>query len=149
MSTWKKAVAYRKLADGRIQVKTTGSATKRANPARKRATTKRATTKRKKRTKNVAMGYFDAHGFHPIRSSSDYDESRVGETSSYSRKTKRKATASRASKLAKNRARAGGPLPKLNPARKKKRKVSAALLAILAKGRAKRMANLRAAKRNR
>ena len=31
------------------------------------------------RVKNVAAGFYDAHGFHPIRSSADYDPDRAGD----------------------------------------------------------------------
>ena len=126
MATWKKATAYRVLADGRVQVKT---APARKNPAKKR------------RRKNVEKGFFDAYGFHPIRSSSDYDESRVGETSGYARKSKAKSAASRAKRLAANRAKAYGKRP--NPAKKKGTYTRAMMLANLARGRAKRAANLK------
>lgn len=45
------------------------------------------------RVKNIQQGFVDATGFHPIRSSSDYDSGRTGETKK--RKTKAKATTKR------------------------------------------------------
>jgi hypothetical protein len=42
------------------------------------------------RVKNVAAGYVDATGFHPIRSSSDYDPSRLSDEKVASREKKRK-----------------------------------------------------------
>jgi hypothetical protein len=39
----------------------------------------------RKRLKNVEMGFYDAHGFHPIRASRDYDPDRVDELYRYGR----------------------------------------------------------------
>jgi hypothetical protein len=43
------------------------------------------------RHRNVAQGYYDGTGFHPIRKSSDYDPDRVGELYQYRPKKKRLA----------------------------------------------------------
>ena len=38
--------------------------------------------------KNIAMGFYDAKGFHPIRKSADYDPDRVDELYKYGRRGK-------------------------------------------------------------
>jgi hypothetical protein len=35
------------------------------------------------RVKNIAAGYYDSTGFHPIRASQDYDPGRIGEAEKY------------------------------------------------------------------
>lgn len=54
------------------------------------------------RVKNIAAGFWDDTGFHPIRSSYDHDPSRVGEDKSRAKgkKKAKKKTAKRASKRA-------------------------------------------------
>jgi hypothetical protein len=44
-----------------------------------------------KRRKNVEMGFYDETGFHPIRASADYSESRGSYKTRRTRKTQRKA----------------------------------------------------------
>ncbi len=53
--------------------------------------------KTSKKRRNVSEGFYDSSGFHPIRSSSDYDPGIAGETGRASRKTrsKKKVTAKR------------------------------------------------------
>ena len=47
------------------------------------------------RVKNIAAGFYDSAGFHPVRSSSDYDPDRAGDSySQRSPKAKRKKKAS-------------------------------------------------------
>lgn len=58
------------------------------------------------RVKNIAAGFYDATGFHPIRSSSDYDADRAGDDYSERRrkpaaKRKKKATGRKAKPKAK------------------------------------------------
>ena len=49
-------------------------------------------------TKNVEMGFTDATGFHPIRSSSDYKPYRAGEFPKQGKSTKERKAASRRAK---------------------------------------------------
>jgi len=44
------------------------------------------------RRRNVAQGYYDGTGFHPIRSSFDYDPDRVDESYQYKPKAKKRRT---------------------------------------------------------
>ena len=50
------------------------------------------------RKRNVAMGFYDATGFHPLRSSPDYDPDRAGDDYSDTPKRKRKAKTKRRGK---------------------------------------------------
>jgi hypothetical protein len=56
------------------------------------------------RVKNIQAGYVDSQGFHPIRSSVDYDPDRAGDY--YSQKPKKKAKRKTAAK-----GRTKNPLP--------------------------------------
>ena len=48
--------------------------------------------------RNMAQGFFDQSGvFHPIRSSGDYDSSRVGESKKKKKTTKKRAKATKKS----------------------------------------------------
>jgi len=63
---WVPCHAYRKLADGTVQVLTEADGTREANTG-------------KKRIPNVAEGFFANGVFHPIRASWDYDRRRAKE----------------------------------------------------------------------
>jgi hypothetical protein len=64
------------------------------------------------RVKNVAAGFYDSSGFHPIRSSSDYDPDRAGDQYSQRRpaaKRKKKATGRKSKPKARKHARRARP----------------------------------------
>jgi hypothetical protein len=69
--TWLMANPWAWLVIGFIvyQVATSGSDDSQAQPRRRNST----------RRRNVAQGYYDQTGFHPIRSSPDYDPDRAGD----------------------------------------------------------------------
>lgn len=71
------------------------------------------------RVKNIAAGFYDATGFHPIRSSSDYDPDRAGDEYSQRRpKAKRKKKRIGKKPKARKRARrktASMPAPGFSP----------------------------------
>lgn len=78
------------------RVKKSSSAPKRnAKPTAK----KKANSKAPPR-KNVEMGFWDDTGFHPIRASSDYDDSRAGSYSRSVKSMKRRAKATHAKRSA-------------------------------------------------
>lgn len=78
----------RRKAIGRITV--THDAQGRKLKSKKQAMA-RAKTIARKYMNNVEQGFYDSTGFHPIRSSRDYDSSRVQHGSEPKRKTKKKA----------------------------------------------------------
>ena len=66
------------------------------------------TRKGNPRKKNISQGFYDSNGvFHPIRAASDYDAGTAGETGGKAKRTrskKRKASAAKASRTARDRA---------------------------------------------
>jgi hypothetical protein len=64
---WQPCHAYRKLADGTVQVLTEAEGSRQVNSGRR------------KRVPNIAQGFWANGVFHPIRASADYDPRRAGE----------------------------------------------------------------------
>jgi hypothetical protein len=55
------------------------------------------------KVKNIAQGYYDATGFHPIRSSTDYDPDRLFDDSESGRSPRRKKKAKAKKKVSTKR----------------------------------------------
>lgn len=58
-------------------------------------TQKQANARGRRMLRNIAAGFYDDAGFHPIRASHDYDPSRAGEVRSVTKARKRRARARR------------------------------------------------------
>lgn len=62
-----------------------------------------------KRRRNIAQGYYDATGFHPIRSSSDYDPDRAGDDYSDTGSRKRRSRSKAKGRKSKSKGRRRNP----------------------------------------